>query len=129
VDEMFTPQLPEGSPTLAAMKKLGPFLWGHSMSDPDPAVNHGLGSLITTGDNAKSGVPAGALRWAGVTGPAWAISRKLGVAWFLGTQLIPNSDPTLGSYVEAFSRLVFDQAAKRTTSSKDGIQHEYAGHL
>jgi CubicO group peptidase (beta-lactamase class C family) len=113
VEEMFKPQLPSESSSLADMKKLGPLLWGFYMSDHEPLVNHGMGAIVTSGENVTSGTPEGVLRWSGYTGPLWAISRGLGVAWLVATQLTPFGDPALGSYAEEFSRLVFEHASGR----------------
>jgi CubicO group peptidase (beta-lactamase class C family) len=111
VEEMFTPQLQEDGQPLAVMKQLGPLLYGFYMSDAAPQVNHGLGAILTTGDNASSGTPEGVLRWSGYTGPLWAMSRKLGVAWLFATQITPFGDKQVGSLAEDFSRLVFSGAA------------------
>ncbi|PIA97884.1 Acyltransferase LovD [Cercospora beticola] len=110
VEEMFTPQLPDGSSSLADMKRFGPLLWGFYMSDSEPLVNHGLGAIITTGNNATSGTPAGVLRWSGYTGPLWAASRELGIAWLLATQITPFGDSKVGAVAETFSRAVFNHA-------------------
>jgi CubicO group peptidase (beta-lactamase class C family) len=112
VEEMFKPQLSQDGQPLAVLKQLGPMLYGFYMSDAAPQVNHGLGALLTTGDNATSGTPEGVLRWSGYTGPMWAMSRKLGVAWLFATQITPFGDKAVGSFAEDFSRLVFASGAK-----------------
>ncbi|KAH7112811.1 beta-lactamase class C [Dendryphion nanum] len=97
VDELFAPQLGEGSRSLNALHAIAGPVFGCTFGTSVDGlnINHGLGGLLVAEDIDRDGYykPKGSLTWSGMPNLLWSINREKGIALFFATQVFPWGDP------------------------------------
>lgn len=109
VDEMFKPQLGEGSQVALTqfVRNYNGMLIGEFNNDIP--VQHGLGGLIFQADD-EGRRKKGTMSWGGLVNPFWLIDREAGVALTFGTQVMPPGDPYCKEVTGIVERAVYRMA-------------------
>jgi CubicO group peptidase (beta-lactamase class C family) len=115
LDEMFTPQLVPGSPSVKMLLDLR-IAW-EAVAGPiaEDRVNHGLGGVLCTGSVPKLGQPGNMLAWGGATNVMWWASREKGVAGFFATQQSPFGNEVVVKLVNSWKKDFWATFNARTT--------------
>ena len=92
IDEMFTPQLGEGSQK--ALAKHIAFIEETEMfttQEPGTVRDYGLGGSLILSDQ-KTGLKRGTLSWSGLPNLLWTIDRESGLCLFYASNVVPFGD-------------------------------------
>jgi CubicO group peptidase (beta-lactamase class C family) len=113
VEEMFKPQLKEGSQkALAAFLEL-PFRKDSFTSLPTGTkVDHGLGGLLIL-DDLHTGLKKGTLTWSGLPNLLWTIDRKSGLALLYASSVVPFGDFQSAQYQQLFETEMYSRYKAR----------------
>jgi CubicO group peptidase (beta-lactamase class C family) len=108
LEELFRPQLEEGSAALDQFRQSSPMFTG--MTGPltsrlgPKGINHALGGLVIVEDNEALGNTKGTMTWGGAFGCLWFVNREQGVAAFYGSSMFPPGESKtrelMGNFVE-----------------------------
>jgi CubicO group peptidase (beta-lactamase class C family) len=109
VDEMFKPQLGEGSRQALSgfVQAFNSMLIGEF--NPDVPVDHGLGGVLFLKDD-EGRRKKGTMSWGGMVNPFWMIDREAGLALTFGTQVLPPGDAGCKEMTGVFERAVYKMA-------------------
>ena len=109
VDEIFRPQLSEGSKAgfTSFRDGFGGFLIGeHPTHIP---VDYGLGGMIFMADD-DGRRKKGTMSWGGLTNPFWLIDREAGLALTFGIQILPPGDVPTKQTIGVVERAIYSMA-------------------
>jgi hypothetical protein len=117
VDQHFSPQFAESSPTLAGLKANGKFAYKCALDNRMEGVNpnQGLGGLLLMEDvqREKYFKPKGMMSWTGLPNLLWSVNRERGLALIVAMQVLPWAD-----------RKAFDLVARFKTAVRRNLKVE-----
>lgn len=105
VEEIFKPQLPQGSKALHGLLESRDILFGMTgMSDLTRGINWALGGLYL---DEKMTMKKGTVTWGGMPNLCWFANRNEGIAGFYASQVNPPGDPASGKLARDFFQEAF----------------------
>lgn len=111
VDQMFSPQFPQGSSMLAGLKANGDLAFKIALDDisDDVNLNYGLGGLLLMEDVKRENYfkPKDTLAWTGMPNLLWSVNRERGIALFFATQIVPWADKKAFDLIARFETAVW----------------------
>jgi CubicO group peptidase (beta-lactamase class C family) len=111
VEQMFSPQFPEGSPALKGLVENAEYAYTCALDASMEGVkpNFGLGSLLLMEDVDRENYfkPKNTLSWTGLPNLLWSVNRERGMAFFFATQVVPWSDRKTFDLIARFETAVW----------------------
>tara|TARA_R110002003_G_scaffold1193_1_gene22734 strand:- start:6340 stop:7281 length:942 start_codon:yes stop_codon:yes gene_type:complete len=111
VEEMFSPQLTEGTQVFKDFLASGEFAYKPTLDDSLEGVkaNYGLAGLLLMEDVTRDNYfkPKGTLVWTGLPNLLWSINRERGLALMFATQVSPYGDRKCFDVVARFETAVW----------------------
>ncbi|KAJ0420340.1 beta-lactamase/transpeptidase-like protein [Aspergillus carlsbadensis] len=107
VNQIFTPQFPDGSAALKGLRDNSEvFASLTGVRDVGESVNYGLGAFLYQADAGV--VKQGTLIGGGLQNLLWFVNRERGVAGMMATQILPPGDPTTSELARAFVETILE---------------------
>jgi CubicO group peptidase (beta-lactamase class C family) len=110
VDQLFTPQLAQGSDALATFVN-DEFAYKPALDDSLEGVNvnYALGGLVLMQDVQRENYfkPKGTMSWTGLPNLLWSVNRERGMALFIAIQTLPWADRSSFELVARFETAVW----------------------